>query len=118
MPNLLAAFKVTPDQYGNLPPKETVNARIIALALFGACAAILFGYDLGKFSLKLKSSYILNRHAGFIGGVVSLPAYLKDFDLNHAAPAKVTAFSSNVVSVFQVSPVTIQQESKNSLLLS
>lgn len=48
MVNLLSAFKVHPDPFGNLPPKETVNARIIALALFGSCAAVLFGYDLGK----------------------------------------------------------------------
>lgn len=48
MVNLLSAFKVKPDANGSLPPKETVNGRIIALALFGASAAMLFGYDLGE----------------------------------------------------------------------
>ncbi len=47
MVNLLHAFAVKPDQHGQLPPKETVNIRIILLALTGSCAAILFGYDLG-----------------------------------------------------------------------
>jgi hypothetical protein len=48
MVNLLSAFQVKPDANGHLPPKETVNSRIIALALFGASAAMLFGYDLGE----------------------------------------------------------------------
>ena len=49
---------------------------------------------------------------GFIGGVVTLPAFLKDYNLETASAAKVTAFSSNVVSVFQVSiilPVQLKQ---------
>ena len=49
MVNLLSAFKVTPDQHGNLPPKETVNMRVITLAIFGSFAAMLFGYDLGVY---------------------------------------------------------------------
>lgn len=48
MVNLLSAFKVQPDANGNLPPKETVNARTIILALFGTANALLFGYDLGE----------------------------------------------------------------------
>ncbi|KAL7420951.1 hypothetical protein Q5752_004905 [Cryptotrichosporon argae] len=88
MVNLLAAFRVAPDQYGNLPPPETVNLRIIVLAVFGAMAATLFGYDLG-----------------FIGGVVTLPAFLDDFDLSTKSAAAQTAFSSNVVSVFQAGAI-------------
>ncbi|RSH90435.1 hypothetical protein EHS25_001040 [Saitozyma podzolica] len=88
MVNLLSAFKVKPDANGSLPPKETVNSRIIALALFGASAAMLFGYDLG-----------------FIGGVVTLPAFKSDFHLNTKSAAAQTAFSSNVVSVFQAGAV-------------
>lgn len=40
--------------------------------------------------------------SGFIGGVVTLPAFYKDFDLVHKTAAQKTAFASNVVSVFQV----------------
>jgi len=48
MVNLLSAFKVKPLPNGRPVPKETVNWRIIALALFGAGSAVLFGYDLGR----------------------------------------------------------------------
>jgi MFS family permease len=42
---------------------------------------------------------------GFIGGVVTLPAFLHDFDLTNAPKSYVTDFSSNVVSVFQAGAV-------------
>lgn len=48
MVNLINAFKPTMIPGELAPPKEVVNFRIIVLALFGACAAILFGYDLGQ----------------------------------------------------------------------
>jgi len=48
MVNLRKAFHTSVDPGAPVPPKETVNARIIVLALFGACAAVLFGYDLGE----------------------------------------------------------------------
>lgn len=47
MVNLRTAFKVHPDASGQLPPRETVNSRVIALGFFGAAAAIMYGYDLG-----------------------------------------------------------------------
>jgi hypothetical protein len=47
MVNLRTAFKVHPDASGHLPPRETVNSRVIALGFFGAAAAIMYGYDLG-----------------------------------------------------------------------
>jgi hypothetical protein len=47
MVNLRQAFKVHPDASGQLPPKETVNSRVMALGFFGAAAAIMYGYDLG-----------------------------------------------------------------------
>lgn len=50
MVNLRNAFKPTLIPGELAPPKEVVNIRIIVLALFGACAAILFGYDLGRLS--------------------------------------------------------------------
>lgn len=52
MVNLLSAFKVKPLPNGRPVPKETVNWRIIALALFGAGSAVLFGYDLGMSPLS------------------------------------------------------------------
>lgn len=85
MVNLLHAFRTAPIAGTAAPPREVVNARIIILALVGACAAILFGYDLG-----------------FIGGTITLPAFVKDFDMTHESAADKTAFESNVVSVFQV----------------
>lgn len=88
MVNLRQAFKIHPDASGQLPPKETVNGRVIALGFFGAAAAIMYGYDLG-----------------FIGGVITLPAFLHDFDLTNAPKSYVTDFSSNVVSVFQAGAV-------------
>ncbi|WVR04206.1 hypothetical protein IAU60_001206 [Kwoniella sp. DSM 27419] len=88
MVNLIKALRPTAEPGAMAPPKETVNARIIILAIFGACAAVLFGYDLG-----------------FIGGVVTLPAFLKDFDLTHKSAEERTAFASNVVSVFQAGAV-------------
>jgi hypothetical protein len=40
-------FHVQAEVNGIAPPKETVNFRIIMLGLFGACAALMYGYDLG-----------------------------------------------------------------------
>lgn len=99
MVNLRDAFKIHPDASGQLPPKETVNNRVIALGMFGACAAIMYGYDLGE------SSSITSSSPGFIGGVITLPAFLNDFDLTKAPKDYVTDFSSNVVSVFQAGAV-------------
>jgi hypothetical protein len=48
MLNLRSAFRIHPDASGYIPPKETVNNRVIALGMFGACAAIMYGYDLGR----------------------------------------------------------------------
>lgn len=48
MVNLLKAFRPTVESGAMAPPKETINARIVTLGVFGAAAAVLFGYDLGK----------------------------------------------------------------------
>jgi hypothetical protein len=48
MVNLIKAFRLHPEPGSLPPPKEVVNVRIILLAIFGACAAVLFGYDLGE----------------------------------------------------------------------
>jgi hypothetical protein len=58
----------------------------------------------GAVGLKHGSALI---HAGFIGGVVTLPAFKSDFHLNTKSAAAQTAFSSNVVSVFQVSDLCL-----------
>lgn len=104
MVNLRQAFKVHPDASGFVPPKEVTNNRVIALGMFGACAAIMYGYDLGK-SSPLLFILTLLISLGFIGGVITLPAFLSDFDLTNANKDFVTNFSSNVVSVFQAGAV-------------
>jgi MFS family permease len=43
--------------------------------------------------------------SGFIGGVITLPAFSKDFNLVKKSAAEQTAFASNVVSVFQAGAV-------------
>ncbi|ORX37073.1 general substrate transporter [Kockovaella imperatae] len=88
MVNLLEAFRPTLIPGAPVPPKEVVNYRIVLLGLFGAFCAILFGYDLG-----------------FIGGIVVLPSFNKDFNLADASAATKTAVQSNVVSVFQAGAV-------------
>ena len=88
MVNLLTVFRTSHDPTVAPPPKEVVNSRVILLGLYGSFCAILFGYDLG-----------------FIGGVLVLPSFVKDYDLATASAASRTAFNSNVVSVFQAGAV-------------
>lgn len=100
MVNLMDAFKVAADADGSRPPKETVNARVIALALFGALSAVMYGYDTGmRFSYDPLAPA---NKPGFIGGVITLPGFITDFDLATKSAAYVTDYSSNVVATFQV----------------
>lgn len=67
-----------------------------------SCTGMTWVSCLGFYKLQLEPSLI---SPGFIGGVITLPAFLADFDLTNANKDFVTNFSSNVVSVFQAGAV-------------
>ncbi|KAG5973500.1 hypothetical protein E4U55_000491 [Claviceps digitariae] len=66
-------------------PKEIYGYRVYLLALISSMGALMFGYDLG-----------------FIGTVIDLESFQKDFGLIHASKSEKAEFAANVVSLLQV----------------
>ncbi|KAK4054712.1 hypothetical protein OIV83_000636 [Microbotryomycetes sp. JL201] len=82
---LFAKFRTPEPAPGHVePPPETMNFRILLVALVGLSAASLFGYDLG-----------------FVGGTVALPSFIEDFGYKGRSAEDLAAFQSNVIAVFQ-----------------
>ncbi|CAH0051734.1 unnamed protein product [Clonostachys solani] len=77
-------FKRPKDDSTNPAPPEVYNWRIYALAASAAMGSAMFGYD-----------------SAFIGGTMSLPAFMSRFQLSTASGDQLAALKANIVSTFQ-----------------
>lgn len=66
-------------------PKEVSNIRVHFAALVASFAAMIIGYD-----------------AGFIGGTLTLPEFLKEFKFDQMTSNEVTLMKANIISFFHV----------------
>lgn len=66
-------------------PRQVYNFRVHFAALVASFAAMIIGYD-----------------AGFIGGTLTLPEFLKEFKFDEMTPSEVTLMKANIISFFHV----------------